>query len=1094
MNVFSIQPLKLFVWLAFAGQLFLGPGLLAQAPGGRVTGTVVTEKGEPLVGANIKAAGSQANETFAAASNAQGLFEFRTLSAGKTYTFTISHIGYSTRVVKGFLVKPNENNTLLVRLAEGSNELDQFVVVGYGSQKKGDLTGAVSQVGGEVLQDRPSPNVSRGLEGVVPNLNIVMTDGKPTRNPSYNIRGMTSIGAGGNATALVLIDGVPGDPSLLNPNDIESVTVLKDAASAAIYGARGAYGVVLFTTKSPKKGKVQLNFNSSYSINQKTIDPKIVNDGYQWATQYADAYNAWYDYKTPPSSINGMFPNTPANFDSLKARGTNPSLPKVTVDPATGKYLYYGSTDWFSQLYRNSSPATDNALSISGSNQNADFYISGRYYKQGGVFRYNPDDFTRINLRMKGDINLTPWFTLSDNVDFNTFNYTYPVDNNMQPVWRNMDAATNPLATLFNPDGTLTPNSYSSVGDLWTGNNRTLTQQLYFRNTVSASADIIKNLLNLKADFTYAYTNNTISGTYLPVSYSQGPGQIATTTNNFLNQSTGISNYYATNVYASAHKDFGLHSVKLLAGLNVEDSRYDSTFFQRDGIIDPSLPNIALLNGTNYSVGGGGNEWTIMGVFFRANYAYADKYLVEVNGRYDGSSKFPSNSRFGFFPSISAGWVLSKESFMEGTRGWLSNLKLRASVGSLGNGQINPYLFTPIMGVQRYPGMALNGAYPTYTNNPNVLPTGLTWERSTTVDEGIDMGFWGNRLTVSFDYYDRYSTGMFTSGQPLPGVFGAAVPNGNNSDLRTMGWELAPTYHTRINKDLSISAGIVLSDNNSVITKFYNPSGVLPFPYSQTPTTYYKGMHPGEIWGFQTEGLFQSQQDINSHANQSYFIVSNSNVIMPGDIKFADINHLGVINAGQQTLANHGDIKILGNSTPRYLFGVNLGATWKGLSIAAFFQGVGKRDWWPGTEAGGFWGQYNRPYESIPAYMMNNVWTPTNPNAYFPRYRGYVALFNPRELGVVQSRYLQNAAYVRLKNLNITYAFPQEWVHHLKLTGARIYFTGQNLWTYTPMHKYAANFDPEVISGSDPEVNGLSGNGYSYPMLKTYTVGLNLNF
>jgi TonB-linked SusC/RagA family outer membrane protein len=1094
MHVFSIRPLNLFIWLGFAWQLFAGPAAQAQSPAGRVSGAVVSEKGEPLIGANITASNPQTKESYATASRAQGLFEFRTLSAGKTYTFTISHIGYTTRVIKGFLVKPNENNSLLVRLSEGSSDLDQFVVVGYGTQKKGDLTGAVSQVGGDVLQDRPTPNVSRGLEGVVPNLNIVLTDGKPIRNPAYNIRGLTSIGAGGNASALVLIDGVPGDPSLLNPNDIESVTVLKDAASAAIYGARGAYGVVLFTTRSPRKGKVQLNFNSSYSINQKTINPKIVNDGYQWATDYVNAYTAWYDYKTPPLSINGMFPNTPANFDSLQARETNPSLPKVTIDPSTGKYLYYGSTDWFSQLYRQNSPATDNALSISGSNQNADFYISGRYYNQGGVFRYNPDNFTRVNLRMKGDINLTPWFTLSDNVDFNTYKYTYPVDNNMTPVWRNMDAATNPLATMFNPDGTLTPYSYSSVGDLWTGNNHTLTQQLFFRNTVSANADIIKNLLNLKADFTYAYTNNSITGTYLPVSYSQGPGQTATTPNNFINQSTGISNYYATNIYASAHKEFGLHSVKLLAGLNVEDSRYDSTFLQRDGIIDPSLTNIALLDGTNYTVSGGGNEWTIMGVFFRANYAYNDKYLLEINGRYDGSSKFPSNSRYGFFPSISAGWVISKESFMEATHGWMNNLKFRASVGSLGNGQINPYLFDPVMAVQQSTGIALNGGYPTYTSNPNVLPTGLTWERSTTVDEGIDAAFWGNRLTVSFDYYDRYSTGMFTSGQPLPAVFGAAVPNGNNSNLRTMGWEFTPTWHNRINKDLSISAGIVLSDNSSVITKFYNPSGVLPYPYSTTPTTYYKGMRPGEIWGFQTEGLFQSQQDISSHANQNYFVVSNSNVVMPGDIKFKDIHNLGVINTGQGTLANHGDLKVLGNSTPRYLFGVNLGATWKRLSIGAFFQGIGHRDWWPGIEAGGFWGQYNRPYESVPAYMMKNVWSASNPNAYFPRYRGYVALSGTRELAVVQSRYLQNAAYVRLKNLNISYALPQEWCNRVKMTGAKIYFTGQNLLTWTPMHKYAANFDPEVINGSDQEVNGNDGNGYSYPMLKTYTLGLNLNF
>jgi TonB-linked SusC/RagA family outer membrane protein len=1095
MNIFKIRPLQLFLLLSLTWPFF-GTKTMAQSPNGRVTGTVATEKGEPLPGASIKANDIHSKENYTIASNEHGVFEFKMLTAGKTYNFTISHIGYTTRVIKSFLVKPNENNSLLVRLSEGSNDLDQFVVVGYGSQRKGDLTGAVTQVSGDVLQDRPSPNISRGLEGVVPNLNISMSDGKPIRNPSYNIRGMTSIGAGGTASALVLIDGVSGDPSLLNPDDVESITVLKDAASAAIYGARGAFGVVLITTKSPKRGAVLVTYNSSYSINQKTVTPKLVNDGYTWGKAYADAYNAWYDYKTPASTINGYFPNTDAGFDSLQARTTNPSLPKATIDPATGKYLYYGSTNWIQQLYRDNTPATDNSLSLSGSNQNADYYISGRYYDQGGVFRYNPDHFKRINLRAKGDITVRPWLTISDNIDFNTYNYFYPVDNNKTPVWANLASATDPLAIMFNPDGTLTPQSYSSVGDLSTGNNNTTTQQIFFRNTASFNAEIIKGLLNLKGDFTYANTSNTVNGIYRPVTYSQGPGMNATTPNNQLTQATASTNYYAANLYASASKNFGAHSIKLLGGLNVEDQRFDSTYIQRDGIINPNQPNISLLNGSNYVLAGGGNEWSIFGLFFRANYAYMDKYLVEVNGRYDGSSKFPSYSRFGFFPSVSAGWVISKENFMDGTKGWLDNLKLRASFGSLGNGQINPYLFNPIMSVRQSSGISINGAFPTYTNNPNVIPSGLTWEKSTTVDEGVDVTMLHNHLHFSFDYYIRYSTGNFTSGEPLPAVFGAALPNGNNANLKTSGWEFSPSWTSNITKDWNFTVGVVLSDNTSVITKFYNPTGILPYsvPYTLTPSTYYKGMHPGEVWGFQTEGLFSSTQDIASHANQSYFTVSNSNVIMPGDVKFKDINHKGVINNGQNTLADHGDLKILGNTTPRYLFGLNLATTWKGISIAAFFQGVGKENWWPGIEAGNFWGQYNRPYEDMPAYMMKDVWSPTHTNSYYPRYRGYVALSGTRELAVVQSRYLQNAAYVRLKNLTVSYKLPAQWTSRAKITGVKIYFTGQNMFTYTPLHKYAANFDPEVINGSDPEVNSGSGNGYSYPMLKTFTAGINLTF
>lgn len=972
---------------------------------------------------------------------------------------------------------------------EGS--LNDVVVVGYGTQKKIDLTGAVSQISGEALSNRPMPNVARGLEGLIPNLNIVMTDGKPTRSPSYNVRGTTSIGSGGDA--LVLIDGVPGDPSLLNPNDIESVTVLKDAASAAIYGARGAYGVVLFTTKSPKEGKVQVNFNTNYTINQKTVTPKIVNDGYEWTKDFADGYNAWYDYKSQPATINGILPYTPQYLDSLKARSLDPSLPKVTVDPATGKYLYYGSTDWYKELYRNSMPAVEEALSVSGSGKNADFLLSGRYYSQGGIFNYNPDKFKSYNLRLKGNIYLAPWFTLSDNLDFNSYNYFYPVVNGGSPVWRYMDVSSVPMAVMFNPDGTLTPSSYQGVGDMWTGNNKQTTKQTYVRNTASFSADVIKNELNIKGDFTYAYTNNNMDAQYYPVSYSEGPGRIGASSVNKLNKATSISQYYAANLYSQFDKKFGDHSITLLAGANIEDSHFDTSFMQRDGLLDPSLPNFNLLDGVNYALAGGGYEWAIAGFFFRGNYDYKGKYLLEVNGRYDGSSKFPSYSRYGLFPSVSAGWNISKEPFMNFSNGVLDNLKIRASVGSLGNGQLkNPYQFVPLMAVSQSTAIAVNGAFPTYTSMPAVLPSGLTWETATTYDGGIDLSMFKGRLTSTFDVYRRNTTDMFTVSQPLPGVFGAAVPRGNFASLKTIGWDLNINWQDKVSESVSYSLGFILSDSKAWITKYNNPNGIIP--YGANKNTYYEGERLGEIWGFQNDGYYTEASLAAPHPDQSYIVVSNSNIYLPGDIRFKDLNGDNVINIGQGTLKDHGDLKVIGNSQPRYNFSFNGSVSWKSLSISAFFQGVAEQDWWPGTEAGLFWGQYNRPYESIPADMMKNVWTQENPNAYFPRYRGYVALQGTRELALPQVNYLQNAAYIRLKNVNLTWTMPKTLIQHLHLTNMQLYFTGQNLFTYTPMHKHAGNFDPEVIYGSDPEVNAGSGNGYAYPMLKSYTVGANITF
>lgn len=1062
---------------------------LAQGHQPAIKGLVKSEAGEILAHVSVLIQSLSGNFSSSVQTNEAGVFTVEHLKPGDTYNFTFTYVGYDKKVLSDYTYNEGNTITLLVRMVVSANTMDQVVVVGYGTQKKVNLTGAVSQVSGEVLSDRPMPSVSRGLEGVIPNLNIAMTDGKPTRSPAFNVRGVTSIGTGGQA--LVLIDGVPGDPNLLNPNDIENISVLKDAASAAIYGARGSFGVVLITTKNPGKGKVHVNLNSSYSINQKTVEPQIVNDGYEWTKDFVDAYSSWYDYRSAPATINGILPYTPAYLDSLKARSLDRSLPKVTVDPATGRYIYYGSTDWFHELYRQNAPAIDNGLSMSGSNSNSDFLISGRYYKQGGIFRYNSDDFKRYNLRLKGDIKIAPWFTLSDNLDFNTYSYFYPVVNGMSPVWRFMDVSAVPMAVMFNPDGTLTPSSYLSVGDMYTGNNHTNTTQLYVRNTSSFNADIIKNKLSLKGDFTYAYTNNTIDGQYYPVRYSAGPNIYSSNINNFLTKSSAITKYYATNLYAEARKQFENHSVRLLGGVNIENSRYDSNYIQRDGLLDPSLPNFNLLNGQNYLIAGGGNEWSLAGFFYRVNYAYRNKYLVEVNGRYDGSSKFPSYSRFGFFPSLSAGWVVSKEPFMNFSSRWLNNLKLRASAGSLGNGQIAPYRFVSIMNVSQASGIAINGAYPTYVRTPGVLPDNLTWETSSTLDGGVDFTIL-KRLDVSFDYYQRYTTGMFTQSQPLPAVFGATVPYGNYSDLKTLGWEFSANWKDQINKNLGYSIGVILSDYKAYITKYNNPNGILP--YGGNAGTYYKGQRLGEIWGFETAG-FYTQEDLDKpHPDQTYIVVSNSNLPLPGDIRFMDLNGDNRINIGKGTLADHGDLRLIGNSLPRYMFGLNLGMNWKTLSFSAFIQGVGHRDWWPGTEAGAFWGQYNRPYESVPAYMRQNVWTPENPNTYFPRYRGYVALSGTRELGVTQTRYLQNAAYARLKNVNISWTLPKRWTDHIGMANGKFFVNGQNLFTVTPMHQFAKNFDPEVIDGADPEVNAKAGNGYAYPMLKSYSVGINLTF
>lgn len=896
----------------------------AQAPVIIVTGQVTDDTGQSLPGVTVVEKGGAGS----AVTDNNGRY---TIHVSDKATLIFRFIGFveQEQTVHG----ENGNNVALnISLKPMNKGLNEVVVVGYGTQKKVDLTGAVSQVGGEVLADRPMPNIARGLQGEIPNLNIVISDGKPIRSPSFNVRGNTSIGSGGSA--LVLIDGVAGDPSLVNPSDIESVSVLKDAASSAIYGARGAFGVVLITTKRAKQGKTQINFTADYTVNQKTITPAIVNNSYDWSKAFVNSYEGWYDYLSYPVTVNGVISFSPSYLDSLKARNLNPKSPNVTVDPATGKYIYYGNTDWYKELYRASMPASEYALNVSGGNDKADFLVSGRYYNQKGIFTYNPDIFNRYNLRAKGDIHINPWLTLTDNIDFNTYDYSFPLTNGNAPVTRYLDITAPPMGTMYNPDGSLTPMSYYSVGDLATGNNKSNTTQLYFRNTASLNADIIKNHLNLKADFTYAYTNYNVLSRFYPVSYSAGPGLTGQSNNNYLNNATTLTKYLTTNVYAEGKKNFGKHAFALLAGTNIEDNKVTTNSYQRDGLIDPTLASFNLLNGTNYTITGGGNEWTIAGFFSRLNYNYDEKYLLEVNGRYDGSSKFPLYSQFGFFPSVSAGWIVSKENFMQFASGWLDNLKLRASYGSLGNGNITPYQFIPQMAVSQSTAVIINGAYPTITRNPNVLPANLTWETSTTVDGGLDFSMLKDRLTTSFDYYVRATKGMFTPSQPLPSTFGAAVPKGNFSDLRTNGWELSVNWRDRISSAVSYSVGVSLSDYTATITQYNNPNGILPY---NGVNTYYKGEKLGEVWGFVTDGLYTAADLAGPHPNQvNYINVSNSNIPLPGDIKFRDLNGDNAINIGKGTLADHGDLKVIGNTQPRYMYGVNLGLTVKNISFSAF--------------------------------------------------------------------------------------------------------------------------------------------------------------
>ncbi|WP_349315312.1 TonB-dependent receptor [Chitinophaga sp. MM2321] len=1037
-----------------------------------ITGNVTSANGEPLIGATVKLKAS----SIGTLTNKDGHYSLSVPNPDGT--LVISFIGYKSQEVA---IAGRASIDLIMENKDGT--LSDVVVVGYGSQKKANLTGAVDQIGTEFFTDRPVPNVTRALQGAIPNLNIKISDGRPVANPSFNIRGTTSIGAGGQA--LILIDGVPGDPLNVNPSDIESVTVLKDAASAAIYGARAVFGVVLITTKSTRKGKAQITYSGSYSNNQRTVTPDLIWDGYTWAERFREASIGWTDYIQQPATVNNYLPFSQTYLDSLKYRSEHPGLlPEVTINPADGKYVYYGNTDWYKLLYVDNIPSTEHALSASGGNDQMDYAISGRYYSQSGLFRFNPDKYNRYNLRFKGGIKLSSWLKLTNNADFSSYNYREPMTSNRaQDIWTNINNSGFPMAVLLNPDGNLSQAAAQGVGEYYYGKSRSITQQTFIRNTLGLAATAIKNKLNIKADFTYQYTNQGVDQKVVPVPFSVKPNEVMYSGSNYLKNVTNKTSYYSGNLYGEFIHNFGNHHLKVLLGENVEISNYRSLSMQRDNLILPDKSSFNLATGQNYSIVEGADQWSTVGTFYRLNYDFKNKYLLEFNGRYDGSSKFPANERFGFFPSVSAGWRLAEEGFMKDTRRWLDNFKLRGSYGTLGNGQIGSYRY--IQQVRAGTSATIvNGVFPTYIQQPGVIPDGLTWEKATTLDLGVDIDVLHNRLSASFDWYQRNTTDMITSGQPLPAVFGAAVPVGNYADLSTKGFEASLRWSDQIksNKPINYSFRFTLSDNQSYITKFYNPNNLI--------STYYVGQRVGDIWGYVNDGFFTSKEDIASHADQSFVIISSGNKLYPGDIKFKDLNEDGKINKGKSTVDDHGDIAIIGNSQPRFTYSINSNWDWNNFSLSVFFQGVGKRNWYPGYESDLFWGQYGRSYAVLPKHTLDH-WTEDNPDAYFPRYR-FGTTYPPRQLGTPQTRYLQNVSYIRLKDLTIGYTLPQHITKRMNISNVRFYLSGQNIWTFSPMFKHIPDIDPETIEVGTYQTT--QGDGNVYPMLKTYTFGVNVTF
>lgn len=1053
----------------------------------KITGIITDEKGEPIIGANVVEKGIQ-NGTI---TDIDGNFA---LEVNQNAILEVSYIGYLNKSIP-----VADNKSLSIILIEDTKTLDEVVVVGYGTQKKVNLTGAVSQVTAEDFKDRPITRMTQALQGVIPNLNVTFGSGKPGTSGSLNIRGNTSINGG---SPLVLVDGVPGTLDRINVNDVESVSVLKDASASAIYGARAAFGVILVTTKSAKDGKTQISYSNNFGWITRSTNTDFITSGYWNAKINDDAMYNCLGYRATKYSDE--------DYEQLLARVNdkteNPDRPWVVISKnAKGEdmYRYYANFDWYNYFYSKSRPKQEHNVSISGANDKMKYLVTGSYSSEDGVLNINTDKYQRFNMRSKVESDITSWLKFSNNTHF--FKSTYDwhgLPTNFKEVSGNV--SNNPIYHYHaayvpkNPDGTLTgytginsyPIGYGLHNALESGKMKGQDAYNEFTTTFEFTAKILKNL-SVTANYTYNQDQHDNMYRQIKIKYSKYPGimeysSLGELKVDKLTEAVSSNKYHVINAFTNYELSLGKHSIKAMGGFNQEYKRYKLISTSGQELLSETLNDLNFVTGEEL-VSGGASEWALRGVFYRLNYDYSGKYLFETSGRYDGTSRFPKDSRFGFFPSFSAGWRISEEGFFESLKDRVNNFKVRYSYGSLGNQNVSTYAYISSMSTGQISYLVDNTKL-NVVNNPAPVAKNLTWEKSITNNLGMDIDVLNSRLSFSGDYYIRDTKDMLTKGKVLPSVFGASEPKENAADLRTKGWELSLSWKDKfeiMNKPFSYSLTAVLSDYTSKITKFDNPSGIL--------TSYYEGQQLGEIWGYTYDGFFKTTEEAQAWAaivNQDK--INKRRVQAPtaelkklqaGDIKILDLDGSGIIDTGENTLSNPGDRRVIGNTQPRYSYGLNMSAGWNGFDFSALFQGIGKQNWYPSTEAQMFWHVYARPYDSfIPSNFQKMMWSEDNPNAYFPFLRGYTA--QNSELSVANNMYLQDLAYCKLRNMTIGYTLPSSLLSSLKVSNLRVYVSGENLFTWTKLD--TDYIDPEETM-EDPAARG-------YPMGKTFSVGAEISF
>ena len=1036
----------------------------------KITGKVVDENDQPAIGANVVVKGT----TQGVSTDLKGMFAIP-VKTGDVLVF--SYLGYKSQEVK-----IAAQTRLDIKLVPEANIMDEVVVVGYGTQKKVNLTGAIATVDEKQLQNRSAPSVAHMLQGSVPGLTVSTSSGRPGNPASLNIRGITSINGG---SPLVLVDGAEGDLMKINPNDVASISVVKDASAAAIYGARAAFGVVLVTTKSgDSSGKTRISYSGRWGWNEPTTSTDYETRGY-YSVYLNDLF--WRSY-----AGNNYTRYTEQDMMELWARRNDrtehPDRPWVKIDQRDGRdtYVYYGNTDWYHYLFKDEHPNTSHSISLSGGNDRVDYLLSGSYYSEEGLFRQHPDKLQKITFRSKITFDINKWLKVSNNTSYYNYKYFYPgpSDVNTAFSWSTVHG----LASFVpvNPDGTSVYNTSFSNYQIMDGLPTILNKDGHTNDDHTDNMSTTTELtwtpvkgLEIKGNFTYMFNTTRYTNRQVNTEYSQYPGEINTLTSgkmeDKLYEKSMTHTYYQANLYGTFERTFARdHNFKAMVGFNWETKFLKDVAATGYNLLSETLNDLNLVGQgadgeKRMEVGGGQNEYALMGFFGRLNYDYKGKYLVEASGRYDGTSRFKRGQRWGFFPSFSLGWRVSEEAFFDGIRDQFNNLKLRFSYGQLGNQNVGyyDYIRKISIGSQNY---LFGGDKPTTATISAPVASDLSWERSIHKNLGVDMSFLNNRLAFSADFYIRDTKDMLTAGIALPATYGADSPKMNSADLRTKGYELSLNWRDEfqlLRRPFSYSVTLTFNDYVSNITKFDNPD-------RSFAKKYYEGMRWGEIWGYRIDGLFASDEEARNYPVDQTTVneIINASAgaekgLRAGDLKFRDVTGDGKITEADRTM--------IGNPTPDFTYGYSVNLQYKNFDLGIDFQGVYGNELF-NTSFLSAYAQYNYHTKRLGRWNGEGTsnWEPI--------------LDSSRATQMMNSSYfIEDGSYLRLKNIQLGYSFGDRILKKIRLKALRVFMNIDNLATWS----HNTGYTPEI--GGTALAFGID-TGDTYPMPTTITFGVNVSF